>query len=384
MKANLYPHLGQRLLPALLRCRSRSSATSSIAWQLRGRGSADSASISTTWTSSTRTPRMCAFSRRRGTARCMTPVELVEGHADALEGKRPRRSSSACVHGESLGLALVHEDVSVETRRAPARALRQRRARRRSRSPLSRTTPRVATRRRLMAELAVDERPPVDGAARRRRAQNDRRASRWCRSSRCWSCTASTATCRCFWRRSRRSLWRCSASCGIPKMRGLALREALPGIREVLLSVSAVPVDHAADERGLLRRDAGARPAGHRDARAVGTWRSRSFWAAPSSRPSSTTTSSPTLRRAALRRLRRQVAAFLRDGADRGLRARRLLDAHRVRAVGRRVRVHPARCGQALHAGPMDQGDDASHRRNHWCCITILCMLEGALLTWLN
>ena len=64
----------------------------------------------------------------------------------------------------------------------------------------------------------------------------------------------------------------------------------------------------------------------------------------------------------------------LRDGADRRLRARRLLDAHRLRAVGRRLRVHPARRRRALHARSVDQGDDAGdspddgdHGRDHLC-----------------
>jgi hypothetical protein len=46
----------------------------------------------------------------------MTPVELVEGHADLLNGKAGRVIDRLRA-GESLGLALVHEDVEVETRR---------------------------------------------------------------------------------------------------------------------------------------------------------------------------------------------------------------------------------------------------------------------------
>lgn len=46
----------------------------------------------------------------------MTPVELVEGHADILEG-RAGRVIERLRAGESLGLALVHEDISVESRR---------------------------------------------------------------------------------------------------------------------------------------------------------------------------------------------------------------------------------------------------------------------------
>ena len=46
----------------------------------------------------------------------MTPVELVEGHASILEG-RAGLVIDRIRNGEALGLALVHEDVSVEARR---------------------------------------------------------------------------------------------------------------------------------------------------------------------------------------------------------------------------------------------------------------------------
>jgi hypothetical protein len=46
----------------------------------------------------------------------MTPVELVEGHSESLDG-RGAAVIERIQRGESLGLALVHEDVSVETRR---------------------------------------------------------------------------------------------------------------------------------------------------------------------------------------------------------------------------------------------------------------------------
>src|SRR5260221_9980155 len=42
-----------------------------------------------------------------------------------------------------------------------------------------------------------------------------------------------------------------------------------------------------------------------------------------------------------------------------------MLDAHRMRAVGRRVCVHPARCGRALHTGSVDTGDYAGHPADH-------------------
>jgi hypothetical protein len=46
----------------------------------------------------------------------ITPVELVEGHADVLEGRAPL-VIDRIRRGESLGLALVHEDVEVGARR---------------------------------------------------------------------------------------------------------------------------------------------------------------------------------------------------------------------------------------------------------------------------
>jgi hypothetical protein len=46
----------------------------------------------------------------------MTPVELVEGHASVL-GAQAEPVIERILRGESLGLALVHEDVPVETRR---------------------------------------------------------------------------------------------------------------------------------------------------------------------------------------------------------------------------------------------------------------------------
>jgi len=46
----------------------------------------------------------------------MTPIELVEGHAPAL-GRHAEAVIARLQHGESLGLALVHEDVPVGVRR---------------------------------------------------------------------------------------------------------------------------------------------------------------------------------------------------------------------------------------------------------------------------
>jgi len=46
----------------------------------------------------------------------MTPIELLEGHADLL-GDRLGAVIERIQHGESFGLALVHEDVEVDVRR---------------------------------------------------------------------------------------------------------------------------------------------------------------------------------------------------------------------------------------------------------------------------
>src|SRR5262249_37374681 len=46
----------------------------------------------------------------------MTPIELVEGHAPQL-GRLTEAVRARIQHGESLGLALVHEDVRVDVRR---------------------------------------------------------------------------------------------------------------------------------------------------------------------------------------------------------------------------------------------------------------------------
>lgn len=55
----------------------------------------------------------------------MTPVELVEGHATQLQGYL-QPVIDRLRHGESLGLALVHADVPVETRRLLLGALDER------------------------------------------------------------------------------------------------------------------------------------------------------------------------------------------------------------------------------------------------------------------
>ena len=136
----------------------------------------------------------------------------------------------------------------------------------------------------------------------------------------------------------------------IPRMRALALREAATGIRRVLLSLPAVPVDHAADAGRLLRSHGepdSPRPA---DARATTRWRGRS---SSGSTVLSAILDNNVVADFASRALREPGsadAAPVRDVADRRICAGRMLDAHRMRAVGGRLRVHPARRRRALHA----------------------------------
>ena len=68
MKANLYPHLDNVFFLIYCAAGRRRQLSRRSPGSCAG-SSAASASISTTWTSSTPTPRTCAFSRRRGTAR---------------------------------------------------------------------------------------------------------------------------------------------------------------------------------------------------------------------------------------------------------------------------------------------------------------------------
>ena len=136
-----------------------------------------------------------------------------------------------------------------------------------------------------------------------------------------------------------------------------------PGICGVLLSVSAVSLDQPADDSRVLRGDARGS-----SARASGRWErptslSRSSSDRQCSPRSLTTTSSPTSLRGPAG-FRHQDPASVRDGADRRLRPRWLLDAHRLRAIGRGLRIHPAGPGRALQAGAMDPGDDTSHRQD--------------------
>jgi hypothetical protein len=114
MKANLYPHLDNAFflrycLPAAV------VSYLAIAWQLRGRLRGrhidlDNMDIVDANVADVR------FLQAARHGEVMTPIELIEGHEDALQG-RAEAVMERIRAGESLGLALVHEDVSVETRR---------------------------------------------------------------------------------------------------------------------------------------------------------------------------------------------------------------------------------------------------------------------------
>ena len=339
MKANLYPHLGNALLPALLRAGRHRQPISSSRWQLRADSSSGSAIDLDEHGRHRRQRRGRAVSSgRRATAKVLTPVELVEGHAArSTDGKARDGHRRGLRRGESLGLALdraktcreptrrlllghfVSEELA-DRPRSPLRARRRGRARG--------GVPRRAGRRRG-ARQAMAQSPAARAEDRRARARPVcRHADR---------CTASITRCRCFSRRSPGFSVACPAIASIPKMRALALREARPGYAEyyflfpLFLSITLLT------SGGLLRRDEAVSFAtGIDDARARRTSRSAQFLGSDRSLRDP--------RQQHRRRLRVARAAavstcrrlhLLRDGADRRLRARRLLDAHRLRAVGR-------------------------------------------------
>ena len=346
MKANLYPQLGNAFF-------LRYCAPAAIASYLRRRlGAARQAS------GPARRSREHGRHRRERRRRAVSAgVAPRRSHDASRIDRRPRtgswtaarrRSSSGCARGESLGLAMIRADV-------PSR--------------------RVAL---LLGHFVSEEladgldrhyvldnagqlrggvlRPnwPSTPCSRRwRNSGGGRRRSapsRWCRSSVCWSSTVSITTCRCFWRRSPGFLAALPAIAGIPKMRALAHPRGAAGIRGILLSVSAVPVDYAADARGLLRLH--ARPHSATASTRSGT-RTVAFAQFLGSTFLSAILDNNVVADFASRgaaRPRHRRPASLRDGADRRLCARRLLDAHRLCTVGRGVRVHPTRRRRALHA----------------------------------
>jgi hypothetical protein len=86
-----------------------------VAWHLRGRLSGRSVNLDEMDVVDANAEDV-RFLQATRHGEVMTPVELVEGHGDALEG-RAEAVLDRIRRGESLGLALVHEDISVETRR---------------------------------------------------------------------------------------------------------------------------------------------------------------------------------------------------------------------------------------------------------------------------
>ncbi len=114
MKANLYPFLDNAFflrycLPAAV------ASYAVIAWQLRKRLAGRRIRVDDLdiLDANVADVRFLQASRH---GEVMTPIELVEGHADALDG-RAEHVIQRIHAGESLGLALVYEDVSVGSRR---------------------------------------------------------------------------------------------------------------------------------------------------------------------------------------------------------------------------------------------------------------------------
>ena len=294
MKANLYPYLGQRLLSALLRAGRRRQLHRHRLAAAR-QAAAASASISTTWTSSTPTPPTCAFCRRRAMARCMTPVELIEGHAADLHGRAAPGHRTAA----RRRVAGPGDDSGRRLRADPPRCcwpLRHGRTRRRTRQPL-RAGQRRQVRGGVPGRTGGRRSAGGDGQGPASRPEDWRdRAGAVRRTA--GRRTASITRCRCFSRRSRASSPRCPGIARIPKMRGAGDAGSEAGVCGILLSVSAVSVDHPADDGGILRRDAGAGPPRHRDPGPARMSPSPSFSAARFCPRFSTTTSSPTSPRA--------------------------------------------------------------------------------------
>ena len=114
MKANLYPYLGNAFflrycLPAAV------ASYIVIAWQLRGKlhGQRIDLENMDVLDANAADVRFLQASRH---GEVMTPVELIEGHAADLDGRAPQ-VVERLRGGESLGLALIRADVSEPTRR---------------------------------------------------------------------------------------------------------------------------------------------------------------------------------------------------------------------------------------------------------------------------
>jgi len=114
MKANLFPNLDNGFF-LLYGAPVAIASYMVIAWQLRGRLAGQRIDLESmdVLDANAEDVRFLQATRH---GEVMTPVELIEGHGTALEG-RADAVIERIRHGESLGLALVHEDVEVETRR---------------------------------------------------------------------------------------------------------------------------------------------------------------------------------------------------------------------------------------------------------------------------
>ena len=114
MRANLFPHLDDLfflrycLVPAI-------ASYLMIAWQLRKRLGGRRLDLDTLDIVDSKVADV-RFLQAARHGEVMTPIELVEGHADAL-GDHTEPVLARIRAGESLGLALVHEDVEVDVRR---------------------------------------------------------------------------------------------------------------------------------------------------------------------------------------------------------------------------------------------------------------------------
>ena len=276
MKANLYPYLGNAFFLALLRAgRHRQLPRHRLAAARQARPAAR------------RSREHGRLDANAADVRFLQATRHGEVHDAGRARRGPRRRSSRARaqrvierlrRGESLGIALDPRGRAGSRRAGCCSDTSSARNWPTASTATTCSTPPGEYEAAFQAELAVDEvlaaHGAASGAARRRSAR-----SRWCRSSACSSCTASTTRCRCFWRRSPGSWRRCRRSRASPRCaRWPCARPAR--VRRVLLSVPAVSVDHAADERRLLRRDAEPHPlrASRRSARR--TWPSRSSSAA--------------------------------------------------------------------------------------------------------
>lgn len=114
MKANLFPVLGNAFflrycLPAAI------ASYLVVAWQLRRRLAGRQTDVETLDVLDANVADV-RFLQALRHGEVMTPIELVEGHAAVLDGKAGRVAARLRA-GESLGLALVHENVEIEARR---------------------------------------------------------------------------------------------------------------------------------------------------------------------------------------------------------------------------------------------------------------------------